>query len=269
MSLLDCSDPPDSAVTPRDGLEWQADEPQPSTLHGAVLTSVRWAEAGRCRPPDPEFGVPAVSALHSRRAGTDRRHHGYTSGRNIAGASGDVANGPRLVVLSARCASDRARKPLLDPELAFMCLHNRHPAPPATVPVVRAILLVYRPDRWSASAPRPAERNRSETRPGWTAQAGAQNPRFRRSDGVWQDQDSNLGRRKPAILQCARPLPFESLPIPTWPRVSGVSCTNSQLTVPTVTPRPRPLRPVPRGRASAGAKMERNSAAVRPNSTPE
>jgi len=116
----------------------------------------------------------------------------------------------------------------------------------------------------SASAPRPAERNRSETRPGRAAWAGAQKPRLRRSDGVWQDQDSNLGRRKPAILQAAILAPRRSLDIPIRSRLSAMTCANGQPKTPAVTRRPSPLRRVPRGLASGGAKMERNPGRRRP-----
>jgi hypothetical protein len=51
---------------------------------------------------------------------------------------------------------------------------------------------------------------------------------------------------------------------PTRPRSSAVTCTNGLSMASAVTRRLRPFRPIPRGRASGGAKVERNSAAVRP-----
>jgi hypothetical protein len=129
--------------------------------------------------------------------------------------------------------------------------------------------LAWRPGVGPASAPRREEGKERENAVVQRASRSRPQPRFRRSDGVWQDQDSNLGRRKPAILQCARPFSFGSPPVPTWPRPSAVSCANNLPVSPAVTPRPRPFRRVPRGMASGGAKVERNSAAVRPNSPPE
>jgi hypothetical protein len=83
-------------------------------------------------------------------------------------------------------------------------------------------------------------------------------PRFRRSDGVWQGQDSNLGRRKPAILQVAIPAPLGSLPIPIHPRPSAVTSTNGLPIASAVTRRPYLFRRVPRGLASGGGKVEGN-----------
>src|SRR6266700_7928721 len=65
------------------------------------------------------------------------------------------------------------------------------------------------------------------------------------------------------MLQTEPPAPRASPPLPARPRSSAVTCTNGQPTVPPVTRRPRPLRPVPRVPASDGAKLERNPAAVR------
>jgi hypothetical protein len=62
----------------------------------------------------------------------------------------------------------------------------------------------------------------------------------------------------PAILQVAAPSPRESPAIPAWSRTTAVTCMNSLSTASVVTRRPRPFRPVPRGLASSGAKVERN-----------
>jgi hypothetical protein len=63
----------------------------------------------------------------------------------------------------------------------------------------------------------------------------------------------------PAILQTAAPPPRGSPPIPTRPRPPPVTCANALATASAVTRRrPRPFRPVPRGQASGGAKVERN-----------
>src|SRR4029453_4887709 len=62
----------------------------------------------------------------------------------------------------------------------------------------------------------------------------------------------------PAILQVAAPAPRESPAIPTWSWTTAVTCVDSLSTASAVTRRPRPFRPVPRGLASGGAKVERN-----------
>jgi hypothetical protein len=138
------------------------------------------------------------------------------------------------------------------------------PTPAAGTPLIEDVLGPAVRNLCSASALRQEEGNWRET--GRLSRAGrtAQEPRFRRSGGVWQDQDSNLGRRKPAILQAANLAPRRSRPIPTWSRASAVTSTNGLPTAPAVTWRPRPYRPVPRGPAPGGGKVERNPAAVRP-----
>jgi len=62
----------------------------------------------------------------------------------------------------------------------------------------------------------------------------------------------------------APPAPLGSRRIPAWPRSSPVTCTNGLPAASAVTWRPYLFRPVPRGLASGGAKVERNPAAVRP-----
>jgi hypothetical protein len=62
----------------------------------------------------------------------------------------------------------------------------------------------------------------------------------------------------PAILQVAAAAPRESPAIPAWSRTTAVTCMSSLSTASAVTRRPHPFRPVPRGLASGGAKLERN-----------
>jgi hypothetical protein len=72
----------------------------------------------------------------------------------------------------------------------------------------------------------------------------------------------------PAILQVAPASPRGSRPIPSWFRLSLVTCTNGRPTASAVNRRPRPYRPDPRGPASGGGKVEGNldasTSSVRP-----
>jgi hypothetical protein len=62
----------------------------------------------------------------------------------------------------------------------------------------------------------------------------------------------------PAISQTANSTPGRFRPVPIWPPLLPVTCTNGRWAASAVTRRPRPFRLVPRGPASGGGKVEGN-----------
>jgi hypothetical protein len=114
------------------------------------------------------------------------------------------------------------------------------------------------PDGWSASAPHRQEGKWRENTVVQRASRHGPQPRLRSSAGLWQDQDSNLGRREPAILQPANSGPRRSPPIPTRPQSSATTSTNSPADSPSRHPSspPVPSRPAHPGvgRRESGGK---------------